>query len=36
VKNYNTKSKPFTWVATADSILQKVKRICKTIHGTRH
>ncbi|MCL5773790.1 MAG: IS630 family transposase, partial [Firmicutes bacterium] len=36
VKNYNPKSKPFIWTATADSILEKVKRLCKCIAGTRH
>ena len=36
VKNYNAKSKPFTWTATADSILEKIARLCKTISGTRH
>ena len=36
VKNYNSKSKPFMWSATADSILAKINRLFKTISGTRH
>lgn len=36
VKNYNSKSKPFAWTATADSILAKIERLCKAIAGTRH
>jgi putative transposase len=36
VKRYNASSKPFVWTATADSILQKVKRLCEYISGTRH
>jgi len=36
VDHYNKNSKPFMWVATADSILQKVERLCKVISGTRH
>ena len=36
VQNYNAKSKPFVWTATADSILQKISRLCKAIAGTRH
>lgn len=34
VKDYNSKSKPFMWTATADSILAKVKRVLKSISGT--
>jgi len=34
VKRYNANSKPFVWTATADSILQKVKRLCEYISGT--
>lgn len=36
VSNYNPKSKPFVWTATADSILQKIERLCKSIAGTQH
>ena len=36
VKNYNSKSNPFTWTATADSILNKLKKLLKVIHGTQH
>ena len=36
VKNYNAKSKPFTWTATADSIMHKLKRLLNVIHGTQH
>lgn len=34
VKDYNSKSKPFMWTATADSILAKVKRVLESISGT--
>lgn len=36
VRNYNAQARPFSWVATADSILQKVNRLCERISGTRH
>lgn len=36
VDAYNPSSRPFMWTATADSILQKVNRLCKVISGTRH
>jgi putative transposase len=36
IKNYNTNPKPFTWTATADSILQKINRLLKVLHGTQH
>ena len=36
VKNYNSKTKPFIWTATADSILAKVNRVFKSISGTQH
>jgi putative transposase len=36
VSQYNPKSKPFAWTATADSILKKVERLCKAIAGTGH
>lgn len=36
VNHYNKRSTPFVWTATADSILQKVKRLCEVIAGTPH
>jgi len=36
VEKYNTSSKPFMWTATADSILDKIERLCKGIAGTLH
>jgi putative transposase len=36
VKSYNKYCNPFVWLATADSILGKVERLCKTISGTQH
>jgi transposase len=36
VAHYNTSSRPFVWTATADSILEKLKRLCKVINGTSH
>jgi putative transposase len=36
VSQYNRNSKPFVWTATADSILQKIERLCQAIAGTRH
>jgi putative transposase len=36
VSNYNKTAKPFTWVATADSILAKIDRLCQRISGTGH
>ena len=36
IKHYNSKSKPFAWTATADSILEKISRLCKSITGTIH
>jgi putative transposase len=34
VKQYNTDSSPFVWTATADSILEKIKRLCQYISET--
>lgn len=34
VAHYNTKSRPFMWTATADSILDKLRRLLKGISGT--
>ena len=36
VKRYNAKTKPFIWTATADSILEKLSRLCNRISGTGH
>ena len=36
VRHYNTKCRPFAWTATADSIFQKIKRLCQFISGTEH
>jgi len=35
-EHYNRNCRPFTWTATADSILQKLSRLCKLISGTPH
>lgn len=36
VQQYNATTRPFAWTATADSILEKIKRLCQFISGTRH
>ena len=36
VEQYNAATRPFVWTATADSILEKIKRLCQYISGTRH
>jgi putative transposase len=36
VQEHNARSTPFVWTATADSILQKVQRLCEVIAGTGH
>ena len=36
VQNSNRLARPFTWTATADSILAKVERLCQGISGTAH
>jgi transposase len=36
VAHYNTHKRPFVWTATADSIFDKLQRICKLINGTLH
>jgi putative transposase len=36
VNNYNQTCQPFTWTATADSILEKLARLCGRISGTGH
>jgi putative transposase len=36
VEHYNQHPRPFMWTATAESILAKLKRLCKVINGTSH
>ncbi len=36
VRHYNRSHRPFVWTATADSILQKLARLCSRISGTAH
>lgn len=36
VAQYNRHPKPFMWTATAESILQKIERLCKVTTGTAH
>src|ERR1700758_1146915 len=36
VQHYNRNCRPFSWTATADSIFQKLARLCSRISGTRH
>ena len=36
VKHYNAQTQPFVWTATADSILDKIKKICQVISETKH
>jgi putative transposase len=36
ISHYNQNCKPFTWTATADSILAKLSRLCARISGTGH
>ena len=35
VEHYNAQTSPFVWVATADSILAKIERLCSLVSGTR-
>jgi len=36
VEQYNATTRPFVWTATADSILEKIKKLCQYIYGTQH
>lgn len=36
VQQYNRRCHPFSWTATADSILDKINRLCKAVAGTKH
>jgi putative transposase len=36
ITHYNRNCRPFAWTATADSILEKLQRLCNRISGTEH
>jgi putative transposase len=36
VSHYNENCKPFMWTTSADSILEKLHRLCSRISGTEH
>ncbi|MFZ0407181.1 MAG: IS630 family transposase, partial [Cyanobium sp.] len=36
VAAYNKNTAPFIWTATADSIFEKLQRLCSRISGTVH
>ncbi len=36
IEQYNQHGRPFVWSAIADSIRQKVARLCNVISGTEH
>jgi putative transposase len=36
IRTHNKNSRPFVWTAIADSILQKLARLCQRISGTQH
>jgi len=36
VAAYNKTKTPFNWTATAESILEKLQRLCSQISGTGH
>jgi putative transposase len=36
VRHYNRRCNPFTWTTTADSILEKIHRLCIAVAGTGH
>ena len=36
VQHYNRRCHPFSWTATAESILEKIDRLCKAVAGTGH
>ena len=36
VDQYKHTSHPFAWTATADSILEKIRRLCQYISETEH
>ena len=36
IEAYNQTAKPFVWVATADSVFEKLNRLTTQISGTSH
>jgi putative transposase len=36
IRRYNQHAKPFIWTATADSILEKIRRLSQAISETQH
>ena len=36
VKAHDPNTRPFVWTPTADSILEKIKKLCQPISGTQH
>jgi putative transposase len=36
IRNYNRRACPFVWTATADSILEKIRRLSQAISKTQH
>jgi putative transposase len=36
VQHHNVRTRPFVWTATADSIIQKIERLCQRISETQH
>jgi putative transposase len=36
LSHHNEHCRPFVWTATADAIVDKVKRFCQRTSGTRH
>ena len=36
VEGYNENACPFSWVATAESVLARIERLCKPVSGTQH
>lgn len=36
VQSYNRRARPFVWTATAESIFEKIVRLCERISGTGH
>jgi putative transposase len=36
VTHHNANSQPFRWTATADSIIDELRRLCSRISGTGH
>ena len=36
VEQYSAQASPFAWIATAESILAKIQRICSFVSAPRH